>query len=63
MCLTEFDEVKYANYIREEGREEGENLLASLMTKLFAAGRTSDAELAAKDENARKRLYKEFEIK
>ncbi len=82
MCLTEFDEVKFANYIREEGREEGlaegrivglaegrkegreegQNLLASLMTKLFAANRSADAELAAKDEEARKRFYREFGI-
>ena len=39
---------------------EGETLLGNLITKLFAAGRTSDAELAAKDEEARKRFYKEF---
>lgn len=34
--------------------------LGNLITKLFAAGRTSDAELAAKDEEARKKFYKEF---
>ena len=88
MCLTEFDEIKFANYIREEGREEGlaegrkegraegrkegraegreegrtegQNLLANLMIKLFAANRSADAELAAKDEDARNRFYKEF---
>ncbi len=60
MCLTEFDEVKFANYIREEGRVEGQNLLAALMIKLFAANRSADAELAAKDEEARKRFYREF---
>lgn len=42
------------------GKAEGESLLGSLITKLFAAGRTSDAELAAKDEEARKKFYKEF---
>lgn len=45
---------------RAEGKAEGENLLGNLITKLFGAGRTSDAELAAKDEEARKRFYKEF---
>ena len=45
---------------RAEGKAEGESLLGDLITKLFAAGRTLDAELAAKDEEARKRLYKEF---
>jgi len=36
-------------YIREEGRAEGQNLLAALITKLFAANRSADAELAAED--------------
>ena len=43
-----------------EGKIEGESLLADLITKLLADGRTSDVELAAKDEEARKRFYKEF---
>lgn len=42
------------------GRGEGESLLGELITKLFAAGRAKDAELAAKDEEARKKLYEEF---
>ena len=45
---------------KAEGKAEGENLLGNLITKLFGEGRTSDAELAAKDEEARKRFYKEF---
>jgi len=36
------------------------SLLGDLITRLFAVGRTTDAELAAKDEEARKRFYKEF---
>lgn len=32
----------------EKGKAEGETLLGNLITKLFAAGRASDAELAAK---------------
>lgn len=42
------------------GKAEGESLLGNLITKLLAAGRTSDVALAAKDEEARKKLYKEF---
>ena len=42
------------------GKAEGELMLRNLITKLFAAGRTADAELAAKDKEARKRFYKEF---
>ena len=45
-----------------EGRTEGENALAALMTKLFSLGRVQDAELAAKDPEARKRFYLEFGI-
>ena len=45
---------------KKECFAEGEKFLADLLTKLFAAGRTSDAELAAKDEEARKKFYKEF---
>ena len=47
---------------KAEGRVEGEFIFAQLITKLFAVGRTSDAELAAKDAEARKRFYKEFGI-
>lgn len=45
---------------RIEGEILGENKFATLITKLFAAGRSADVELAAKDEDARKRLYEEF---
>lgn len=47
---------------RIEGRIEGENKLATLISRLFDAGRNADAELAAKDEEARKRFYREFGI-
>ena len=42
------------------GKEEGENIFATLINKLFEVGRADDAALAAKDEEARKRFYKEF---
>ena len=42
------------------GRTEGENLFARLISSLFADGRPKDAELAAKDEEARKRFYREY---
>ena len=47
---------------KAKGIAEGEFIFAQLITKLFAVGRTSDAELAAKDPEARKRFYKEFGI-
>lgn len=40
----------------------GETMLALLIEKLFADGRTEDARLAASDEEARKRFYKEYGI-
>ena len=68
MSIFEFDEEREWRLIREaeyrygleDGREEGELLLGKLITNLFTAGRPSDAELAAKDEEVRKRFYKEF---
>ena len=68
MSIFEFDEERELKLIREDeyrhglekGREEGELALGQLITKLLAVGRLSDVELAAKDEEARKRFYKEF---
>lgn len=54
------DMCNLSDVIEEKGIEKGEALLGTLITKLFEAGRTSDAELAAKDEEARKKFYKEF---
>ena len=49
---------------REEGRKQGiemgENLLANLMSCLFVDNRIADANLAANDEKARRRFYKEY---
>lgn len=44
----------------ERGFEEGQNLLAELIEHLFEDNRIEDVELAAKDETARKQLYKEY---
>ena len=44
----------------ERLKKEGESLLGSLITMLLSAGRNSDVALAAKDEEARKKFYKEF---
>ena len=45
---------------RKQGIETGENLLANLMSCLFADNRIVDANLAANDEKARKRFYREY---
>lgn len=65
---SEYDDIKkvYSIWIcmdaekDEEGIEHGEALLGTLITKLFEENRNSDIELAAKDENARKKFYIEF---
>lgn len=44
----------------EQGIEKGESLLASLMSRLFLDNRTEDAKLAARDEAARRRFYREY---
>ena len=42
------------------GTIKGERLLAELMERLFSENRTEDAKLAARNEEARKRFYKEY---
>lgn len=44
----------------EVGMQEGEGLLARLMSLLFKDNRLEDARLAAEDEEARKRFYREY---
>lgn len=43
-----------------QGISQGESLLASLMERLFADGRTADASKAAVDEEARREFYREY---
>ena len=74
MSIFEFNEERELQLIREEeyqiGLEEGlkqgeingESRLGKLIASLINAGRSSDVELAAKDENAREKFYKEFNI-
>ena len=45
---------------RAEGRAEGEDVIVTLMQKLFAAGRGGELERASKDSEYRKKLMKEF---
>ncbi len=64
LWITEYDEEKDRKMLRqegfEEGREEGEARLASLMTKLKDLNRVEDAFKAASDSEFREKLYKEF---
>ncbi len=45
---------------RREGHRLGEQLMSTLIKRLFADGRTEDVLLAVNDEQARKLLYKEY---
>lgn len=58
--VLELESERLLRIGKTEGKAEGESLLGDLITKLFNTGRISDAELAAKDEEARKKFYKEF---
>ncbi|MGN0161201.1 MAG: Rpn family recombination-promoting nuclease/putative transposase [Lachnospiraceae bacterium] len=46
----------------QQGIEKGESKLGLLISRLFADGRTNDAQKAATDEKMRKALYKEYGI-
>jgi hypothetical protein len=46
----------------QQGIQQGEDLFAQLMTKLFSLGRTQDAERAAEDQEYRRKLMEEFQI-
>ena len=58
--VLELESERLMKIGRAEGKTEGELRLGNLITKLLTAGRNSDVELAAKDEEARKKFYKEF---
>lgn len=58
--VLELESERLMKIGKAEGKTEGELLLGNLITKLLTAGRNSDVELAAKDEEARKKFYKEF---
>jgi hypothetical protein len=48
--------------VREEGRNEGENKLATLINRLIADKRQDDISKATTDENIRQEMYKEYGI-
>ena len=60
MLLTEYDEKKHMNSIREEGREEGEERFGILTAHLLEQGRIDEAIMAAKDKEYRQKLFDEF---
>lgn len=50
------------DYIRNEGRNEGERRLNSLNLTLISDKRYDDIEKAARDEDYREKLYREYGI-
>lgn len=63
MLLEEFDVNKYERSLKEEGREEGETRLATLLNRLFSDNRMEDTKLILTDKNLREKLYREYGIK
>ena len=47
---------------RNEGKAEGELLLSRLIIKLISLGKATEVEIIARDEDVRKKYYKEFGI-
>lgn len=60
MLLTEFDEEAFAEAMKEEGREEGEQRLNQLYTRLMEEKRTKDLERAIQDKEFRGILYQRY---
>ena len=62
MLLTEYNETRTMEMFKNEGREEGETKLGTLMTKLKELGRVDDAFRAASDPAYREKMYAEFSM-
>ena len=67
MVLTEYDEKKHIKKEKqlswEEGRLEGESLLAKLINKLLALGKNEDIPKVTTDVKYRNELYAQYGIK
>ena len=61
--VRKYDRIEAKEEGREEGRLEGEELFASLISRLSDLGRNSDISRCAEDEKYREKLYIEFGIK
>lgn len=62
LILTVYNEKQHNRTLREEGRVEGENRLASLMECLLKEGRNEEAMRASKDRAYREELYEEYHL-
>lgn len=66
MLLTEYNEAKTMELLREEGRvmgrSEGVNLISALIAKLIDLGRNDDVARIARDSAYRDKLLAEFQM-
>ena len=62
MLLTEYNEAEQMELFKEDGRREGEGLMARLMNVLFEKGLIKEAQKAAGDESYRKEMYRQYNI-
>ena len=60
MLLTEYDEKYTMELFRKEAREEAQDKVCALISKLLSLGRLDDIARATSDHAARDRLYEEF---
>ena len=63
MWIIEYNEEETMQMFKEEGRREGENLLATLINKLISLGRNEDISKVTSDAAFRDRLYIQYGLK
>ena len=63
MWINEYNEEETMQMFKEEGRQEGENLLATLINKLISLGRNEDITKVTTDQAFRENLYIQFGLK
>ena len=63
MWINEYNEEETMQMFKEEGRQEGENLLATLMNKLLSLGKNEDALRVTTDTQLRESLYLQYGLK
>lgn len=63
MWINEYNEEETMQLFKEEGRLEGENILATLMNKLLSLGKSEDALRVTTDTALREKLYVQYGLK
>ena len=62
MCMTEFNEKAFVESIRAESKEEGQSLLAKLISILLSENKISDIDRITKDPDFRNQLLKKYAL-